>query len=130
MNRFRILQASAANSPVSASGDDFPMKEPPEDRRVSSRINQSRTVRIRPAQSQYAEEIRTTLNVSWDGFYFATSIGHYFSGMIVYVARDFLVNDPANREQQGVVVRVDQLKEGRWGIAVRLARDIWRNTAI
>jgi len=130
MNRFRILQASAANSPVTASGDDFTMKEPPEDRRVSSRVNQSRTVRIRPAQSQFAEEIRTTLNVSWDGFYFATSIGHYFPGMIVYVARDFLVNDRANREQQGVVVRVDQLKEGRWGIAVHLARDIWRNTAI
>jgi phenylpyruvate tautomerase PptA (4-oxalocrotonate tautomerase family) len=47
--------------------------------------------------------------------------------MIVYVTKDFLVNDSANREEQGVVVRVDQMKEGRWGIAVHLTRDIWRN---
>jgi hypothetical protein len=98
------------------------MKEPPQDRRISFRINQSWTVRIRPAESQYAEEIRTTLNVSWDGLYFATSIGHYFSGMIVYVTRDFHSNDPANLEERGTVVRVDKLKEGRWGVAVHLSR--------
>lgn len=103
------------------------MKEPPKSRRISSRINQSRTVRIRPAESQYVEEIRTTLNVSWDGFYFATSIGHYFSGMIVYVTCDFRSNDLTNREQQGTVVRVDELKEGRWGVAIQLARDAWKN---
>ena len=104
------------------------MKEPPEDRRISGRINQSQRVRIRPAESQYAEEIRTTLNVSWDGFYFATSIGHYFSGMIVYVTRDFPSNEPTKREGQGTVVRVDKLKEARWGVAVHLARGAWRNT--
>jgi len=103
------------------------MKEPREDRRISSRINQSQTIRIRPAEPNYSEEIRTTLNVSWDGFYFATSIGHYFSGMIVFVTRDFRSNDPTNREEQGTVVRVDKLKEGRWGVAVHLARDAWRN---
>jgi hypothetical protein len=75
------------------------MKEPREDRRISSRINQSQTIRIRPAEPNYSEEIRTTLNVSWDGFYFATSIGHYFSGMIVYVTRNFRSNDPRNREE-------------------------------
>ena len=96
------------------------MKEPPKDRRISSRINQPRTVRIRPAESQYVEEIRTTLNVSWDGFYFATSIGHYFSGMIVYVTCNFRSNDVKNREDQGTVVRVDKLKEGRWGVEVHL----------
>jgi len=103
------------------------MKEPPEDRRVSPRINESRAVRIRPAESQYAEEIRTTLNMSWDGFYFATSIGHYFSGMIVYVTRDFRSNDPTNREDQGTVVRVDKLREDRWGVAVHLARGVWKS---
>jgi hypothetical protein len=102
------------------------MKDPPEDRRISSRINQSQTVRIRPAEPQYAEEIRTTLKVSWDGFYFATSIGYYFSGMVVYVTRDFQSNDPTNPEDQGTVVRVDKLKDGRWGVAVHLARDAWR----
>jgi hypothetical protein len=75
------------------------MKAPPKDRRLSSRINQSWTVRIRPAESDYAEEIRTTLNASWDGLYFATSLGHYYSGMIVHVTPDFHTNDSKNREE-------------------------------
>ena len=103
------------------------MKELREDRRISSLINQSQTVRIRPVESQYAEEIRPTLNVTWDGLYFATSIGHYFSGMNVYVARDVPSSDLANREKQGTVVWVDNLKEGRWGVAVHLARDVGTN---
>jgi hypothetical protein len=103
------------------------MKGPSDDRRISLRINQSRTVRIRPAESQYPAEIRITLNVSRDGLYFATSISHYFPGMIVYITRDLGSNDPAIREEQGTVVRVDKLKEGRWGVAVHLDRDIWRN---
>jgi len=101
------------------------MKWPPENRRISSRINQSLTVRIRPVESQYAEEIRPTLNVSWEGLYFATSIGHYFSGMIVYVTRDYRSNDPTRQEERGTVVRVDKLKEGRWGVAVHFARHVW-----
>lgn len=99
------------------------MKGPPEDRRISTRINQSQTVRVRPAETEYAEEIRTTLNVSWEGFYFATSVGHYFPGMTVYVTRDFHSNDPSNPEERGTVARVDKLKEGRWGVAVHVARD-------
>ena len=63
------------------------MKEPPKDRRISSRTNQSKTVRIRPAESKYAEEIRTTLNVSWNGLYFATSIGHYFPAWLFILRR-------------------------------------------
>src|SRR6266851_4634153 len=94
-----VIRSSSEPPRVSASGDNLTMKDRPEDRRISSRINQSQTVRIRPAESQYAEEIRTTLNVSWDGFYFATSIGHYFPGMIVYVTRDFQSNDPTKREE-------------------------------
>ena len=103
------------------------MNGPPEDRRISSRINQSQIVRIRPADSQYAEEIRTTLNVSWDGFYFATSIGHYFPGMIVNVTRDFLSNDPTTREEKGTIVRVDKLRGGRWGVAVHMDRNARKN---
>jgi hypothetical protein len=111
----------------SASRDIFKMKVPPEDRRVSSRMNQQQTVRIRPAESRFIEEIRTTLNVSWDGFYFATSLGHYVPGMAVFVTRDFQAIDPKKREEQGTVVRVDQLKVGRWGVAVQITRDVWTN---
>lgn len=105
------------------------MKERLDDRRGSPRIPQSQKIRIRPAESQYAEEIRTTLNVSWDGFYFATSMGHYFPGMVVYVTRPFHSSDRAKREEQGSVVRVDKLKEGRWGVAVHVPNDVWRKGA-
>jgi len=105
------------------------MKAPREDRRNSSLINQSQTVRIRPAEPQYAGEIRPTLNVTRDGLYFATSIGHYFSGMIVYVARDFQPATSANQESQGTVMRVDKLKEGRWGVDVHLASKLWAKIA-
>jgi len=97
-----------------------------DDRRNASRLNQSRMVRIRPADPQFMEEIRTTMNVSWDGFYFATSMAHYSVGMSVHVTGDVGPNDRKKREDPGTVVRVDILREGRWGVAVRLARDVWR----
>jgi hypothetical protein len=103
------------------------MKERREDRHISSPINQSQSIRIRPVESKYAEEVRPTLNVTWDGLYFATSIGHYFSGMNVYVARNFQSRGAANQGEKGTVVRVDNLKGGRWGIAVQLARDVATN---
>jgi hypothetical protein len=98
------------------------MKVPTLDRRISSRINQSQIIRIRPADPQFVEEIRTTLDVSWDGLYFATSLGHYSPGMVVYITRNFRTSDPAEREKEGAVLRVDKLKRDRWGIAVHLPR--------
>ncbi len=107
-------------------GEPVTMKEPREDRRISSRINQSQTIRVRPADPNLPEEVRTTLNVSWDGIYFATSLGHYVPGMVVHVTRDFHWNDPETKEEQGTIMRVDALKPGRWGIAVHVPRDVWR----
>jgi hypothetical protein len=96
------------------------MKDQREDRRISPRTREPETVQIRPADSKYPEEQCTTLDVSWDGLYFATSAGHYFSGMVVYTTRNYPTNDPARNEQQGSVVRVDKLRKGRWGVAVYL----------
>jgi len=59
------------------------MKLPTNDRSISWRINQLQIIRIRPADPQFVEEIRTTLNVSWNGLYFATSIEHYSPGVVV-----------------------------------------------
>ena len=95
------------------------MKFPPENRCLQARINQSQSIHIRPAESQYPEETRITLDASLDGLYFATSLGHYFVGMAVYVTRNFLLNDPSNREEEAKVVRVDVLKSGRWGVAIQ-----------
>jgi hypothetical protein len=110
-------------------GDILIMKAPREDRRNLPRIDQSQIVRIRPVESEFAEEIRPTLNVTRDGLYFATSMGHYFAGMIVHVARDFQSLSPASQDRQATVVRVDQLKEGRWGVEVVLASKDWAKAA-
>ena len=62
-----------------------------------------------------------TLNASLDGIYFATSMGHYALGMIIYVTRNFQLSNPSNREEQAEVARVDVLKSGRWGVAIQFA---------
>jgi hypothetical protein len=100
------------------------MKEERRDRRASSRTGQSRTIRIRAAEAKYGEEIRPTLDVSWGGLYFATSIRHYFIGMVVFVTMDFHGPDPMNRESRGTVTRIDNLKPRRWGVAIQLDKDI------
>jgi hypothetical protein len=105
------------------------MEAPRKDRRNLPPINQSQIVRIRPVESEFAEEIRPTLNVTRDGLYFATSIAHYFPGMIVHVARDFQSIGTANQDRQATVVRVDKLKEGRWGVEVVLASKDWAKVA-
>jgi hypothetical protein len=99
------------------------MAGPPEDRRVTKRVKQTQTIRIRPAEPEYSDEIRLTLNVSWDGLYFATSKGHYSCGMTVYVTRNYRPSAAENIEERGKVVRIDQLREGRWGIAIKFEPD-------
>lgn len=82
------------------------------------RAKLSQPVRIRPFDSHYPEEIGVTQNVSRKGLYFETSLGHYFSGMEVYVTRNFHPGDPMSRDEAGDVVRVERLRNGKWGVAV------------
>jgi len=58
--------------------------------------------------------------MSRKGFYFETSLGHYFAGMYVYVTRNFYPGDPMSREEAGDIVRVERLKTGKWGVAIRI----------
>lgn len=50
-----------------------------------------------------------------------TASDRYFAGMEVFVTRNFQPNDPANREENGTIVRVDELKDGKWGVAIQIA---------
>jgi hypothetical protein len=108
---------------VAASVDTWPMNGPPEDRRLSKRVKQTQTIRIRPADPKFAEEVRLTLNVSWDGLYFATSKHHYCVGLEVFVTRNYRPQDTDTLEEKGSVVRVDELRAGRWGVAVKFAAE-------
>ena len=84
------------------------------------RVKLSQPMRVRPYDSHLPEEICITQNVSRKGFYFETSLGHYRPGMYVRVTRNFHAGDPVSREDEGDVVRVEKLKTGKWGVAIRI----------
>jgi len=90
------------------------------ERRQTQREDLSEPVRVCPCDSQYPEEVCTTLNVSRNGLYFATSTEHYFPGMNVIVTLNFRRDDPMQREYIGDVVRLERLEVGKWGVAIRI----------
>ena len=101
------------------------MEVPTLNRRSTPRAKISLSIRIRPFDSKYPEEIGTTLNMSRDGLYFVTSSRHYlelyFRHTKVRVMRNFQPNDPANQEEIADVVRVEGPKDGKWGVAIYIA---------
>jgi hypothetical protein len=90
------------------------------ERRQTQRENLSEPVRVCPCDPQYPVEVCTTLNVSRNGLYFATTEEHYFPGMNVIVTLNFCSDDPIQREYIGDVVRLERLGDGKWGVAIRI----------
>jgi hypothetical protein len=88
--------------------------------RLTPRENLSEPVRVRPCDSQYPEEICTSVNVSRNGLFLVTSNDYYFVGMNVILTLNFGADDPMHREQIGDVVRVEKLDEDKWGVAIRI----------
>ena len=88
--------------------------------RLSPRETLSEPVLVRPCDPLYPEEICRTANVSRSGVYFVTPTNHYFVGMNVVVTLNFGADDPIHHEQIGDVVRIEELNEGRWGVAIRI----------
>ena len=88
--------------------------------RLTPREALSEPVLVRPCDALFPEEVCTTTNVSRSGLYFVTPTRHYSVGMNVVVALNFGPDDPIHREQIGDVVRVEQLDEDRWGVAIRI----------
>jgi len=88
--------------------------------RLTPRETLSEPVLVRPCDPVYPEEICTTANVSRSGLYFTTITDHYYVGMNVIVALNFGPDDPIHREHVGDVVRVEKLRRGKWGVAVRI----------
>jgi hypothetical protein len=68
------------------------------ERRQTQREILSEPVRVFPCDPQYPGEVCTTLNVSRNGLYFATTSERYFPGMNVIVTLNFCSDDPTQRE--------------------------------
>jgi hypothetical protein len=92
----------------------------PTERRRLPRTRLSQVVRIRPFDPDLPAEYCTTLDVSQDGMYFATSAKHYTPGVNVYVTSDYQPGSPLNHAMTGLVVRVEKLEEDKWGVAVQV----------
>src|ERR1700722_4485761 len=90
------------------------------ERRRQPRTRLSQVVFIRPLDSRLAPDSCTTLNVSQDGIYLATTAGYYAPGMNVYVTSDFRPGSPLDYAMAGVVARVDVLENDKWGVAIHI----------
>jgi hypothetical protein len=88
--------------------------------RLTPRETLSEPVLVRPCDPLFPEEICTTANASRSGLYLVTFTKHYCVGMNVVVALNFGPDDPIHREQIGDVVRIDELDEEKWGVAIRI----------
>jgi hypothetical protein len=96
------------------------MQTASKENRLTPRENLSEPVLVRPCDSQYPEEICTSVNVSRSGLYLITASDHYFIGMNVVVTLNFGPDDPLHHEQIGDVVRMERVADGKWGIAIRI----------
>jgi hypothetical protein len=90
------------------------------ERRQARRENVSESVLICPCEPEYSEEACTTLNISENGLYFATTRNHYFPGMNVIVTLNSRSANPIPQQYIGDVIRLERLEESRWGVAIRI----------
>jgi hypothetical protein len=96
------------------------------DRRRALRSKLSQHVQLLPFDSQLSAETTSTRNLSRRGFYFETTLGHYSVGMYVRVTLNFSASDPVSRQEVAHVVRVEELRSGKFGVAICVLPDIGR----
>jgi len=80
-------------------------------------------VRVRPSEPRGSDfdEVVETLNVCRTGIYFASSRACYKKDLRLFVTYPYDTGPGAiNQEYIGCVVRIDDLPDGRRGIAVHL----------
>src|SRR5215467_1354133 len=97
------------------------MPYPPE-RRRRTRLKLPQVVRVRPSDSHLEfDEILPTLNTTRDSVYFASKNSSYTEGMRVFITFPYSDSPGSlNRESLGRVLRVDDMGQGRRGIAIEI----------
>jgi hypothetical protein len=101
---------------------DTPTKES-SNIRSSRRAKIARPARIRPSdpRDDHFEDLPVSVNVSKEGMYFITQRKSYYKGMRVFVTFPFSSpHDPMNCEYIAEVVRVEELPQGKLGVAVKM----------
>ena len=93
------------------------------EQRKSRRAKIARPVRVRPSDPLVAhfEDLPVSVNASREGIYFVSRQKGYYKGMRVFVTFPFSSpHDPMNCEYVAEVVRVEELPNGKAGVAVHL----------
>jgi len=91
--------------------------------RQSRRAKITRPVRVRPSDPKdvHFEDLPVSVNASKDGIYFISRRKSYYKGMRIFVTFPFSSpHDPMNCEYVAEVVRVEELPNGKFGVAVSL----------
>jgi len=94
-----------------------------QERRRSRRIRIGQPLKVRPSDPRdpHFEETSTTKNVSRDGIYFLSKSLFFYQGMRLFISLPFHIpKDPLDQEYIGQVARIENLPDGRRGIAVQL----------
>jgi len=94
-----------------------------DERRRMARTRISQTIRVRPSLPvrDNFDDVARTLNASRSGIYFAARRAEYCKDMRLFVTYPFSTTPGTlNQEFVGRVVRIDELADGRRGIAVEL----------
>ena len=92
-------------------------------KRRSRRAKMTKPLRGRPSEprEQHFEDLPISVNASKEGIYFQSRRENYYKGMRVFVTFPFSSpHDPMNCEYHAEVVRVENLPNGRFGVAVHL----------
>jgi PilZ domain len=92
-------------------------------KRRSRRAKIARPLRVRPSDpnDEHFEDIPMSINASKEGIYFHTRRSNYYKGMRLFVTFPYSSpHDPMNCEYVAEVVRVENLANGRFGVAVFL----------
>lgn len=93
------------------------------EQRKSRRAKIARPVRVRPSDPlvEHFEDLPISVNASKEGIYFVSRQKGYYKGMRVFVTFPFSSpHDPMNCEYVAEVVRVEDLANGKAGVAVHL----------
>lgn len=100
-----------------------PLKNDYADKRRSRRAKIARPVRVRPSEPRddHFEDLPVSVNASKEGIFFISRRKSYYKGMRVFVTFPFTSShDPMNCEYLAEVVRVEELPNGKFGVAVDL----------
>jgi hypothetical protein len=94
------------------------------EQRKSRRAKISKPVRVRPSDplNEHFEDLPISVNASKEGIYFISRRkACYYKGMRVFVTFPFSSpHDPLNCEYVAEVVRVEELPNGKSGVAVHI----------